>query len=78
MKVKNTGSKIVNIGKTIILPGETAEVDDTYKANGAVQFLIKTERLEMDQQKAAKTTKAAKAIKQDAEAAASEAAAATV
>lgn len=40
MKVKNVGGKIVSIGVTAILPGETAQVSDSYAKNPAVKCLI--------------------------------------
>lgn len=41
MKVKNVGGKIVSIGTTAILPGETAEVSDSYAENPAITCLVK-------------------------------------
>lgn len=41
MKVKNVGGKIVSIGTTAILPGETVEVSDSYAENPAIVCLVK-------------------------------------
>lgn len=39
MKVKNIGGKIINIEDTIVLPGETKCVPDTFSDNEIIRFL---------------------------------------
>lgn len=39
MKLKNIGNKIVSVGATVILPGETKDVTD-YDDNEVVKFFI--------------------------------------
>lgn len=42
MKLKNIGNKIISIGATVILPGETKEVAGAgYEGNAVVDFFIK-------------------------------------
>lgn len=46
MKLKNLTSTIVSVGKTVILPDETKEITDKcYDNNGAIDFLVATNRL---------------------------------
>lgn len=40
MKLKNIGNKIVSVGATVILPGETKDVTG-YDDNEVVKFFIK-------------------------------------
>lgn len=40
MKLSNIGSKIVNVGETIILPGKEATVSESWRKNDVVSFLI--------------------------------------
>lgn len=48
MKLKNLGTTVINIGKVVILPDETAEVaDKAYENNAAINYLAKTNRLEI-------------------------------
>ena len=63
MKVKNIGTSVVSIGKTVILPDETAEITDkSYQNNGAIDFLVSIKRLAIAKERtAASTEKAAKA-----------------
>lgn len=60
MKLKNLTSTIVSVGKTVILPDETKEIADKgYEKNGAIDFLVKTNRLAIvtDEKKPAKKDK---------------------
>lgn len=42
MKLKNKGSSIINIGKTVLLPGESAEISGKgYQDNAVISFLMK-------------------------------------
>lgn len=48
MKLKNLGTTVINIGKVAILPDETAEVTDkAYENNATINYLVKTNRLEI-------------------------------
>jgi len=49
MKVKNIGGKIVNIGQTAILPGETKPVSDTYANNAVLDCLVEHGNIEVIQ-----------------------------
>lgn len=40
MKLSNIGSKIVNVGETIILPGKDATVSENWRKNDVVAFLV--------------------------------------
>lgn len=40
MKLKNIGSKIISVGATVILPGETKEVTG-YDGNEVLKFFVK-------------------------------------
>lgn len=40
MKLKNTGNKIISVGATAILPGETKEVIG-YDGNAVLEYFIK-------------------------------------
>lgn len=40
MKLSNIGGKIVSVGDTIILPGAEAEVNESWRKNDVVQFLV--------------------------------------
>lgn len=53
MKLKNIGHKIVNVGDTIILPGEAKEVDSCYDNNPVVNALVKRKDLSIVKEKAA-------------------------
>lgn len=52
MKLKNIGHKIVNVGDTIILPGETKDVQG-YDNNPVVDALVKRKDLSIVKEKAA-------------------------
>lgn len=54
MKLKNNCGKIVSVGETVILPGETKEVDG-YENNAALDFLIERGDLTKIKTAAAKT-----------------------
>ncbi len=47
MNVKNIGGKIVSIGATTILPGETKPVPDSYADNVAVACLVEHGNIEL-------------------------------
>lgn len=47
MKIKNTSETIISFGKTVILPDETAEVDDSYNSNASVALLAKMKRIKI-------------------------------
>lgn len=52
MKLKNIGSKIINIGETIALPGETVEVGEAFVKNGAVDRLVEMGYLSIETEEA--------------------------
>lgn len=52
MNVKNIGGKIVSIGATTILPGETKPVSDSYADNAAVACLVEHGNIELIRSKA--------------------------
>ena len=46
MKLKNIGTSIVSIGKTVILPDDTVDItEEGYQKNDAINFLVATNRL---------------------------------
>lgn len=48
MKLKNLGTTVINIGKVVILPDETADIaDKAYENNAAINHLVRTNRLEL-------------------------------
>ena len=47
MNVRNIGGKIVSIGATTILPGETKPVSDSYAYNAAVACLVEHGNIEL-------------------------------
>lgn len=51
MKLKNIGSKIVNVGDDIILPGDTSEVKDAYANNAAIDCLVEMGNLSIVKEK---------------------------
>ena len=52
MKLTNISSTIVIIGKTVILPGETAVINDpAYKDNDVIDYFIKTNRLALAEER---------------------------
>ena len=51
MKLKNIGSKIVNVGDDIILPGDTSEVKDAYVNNAAIDRLVEMGNLSIVKEK---------------------------
>lgn len=54
MKLKNIGTTVINIGKIVILPDETAEVKEKgYENNPVINYLVKTNRLELVKEKKA-------------------------
>lgn len=62
MKLKNTGTTIINIGKVVILPDEIGEVTDkAYENNETVEYLIKTKRLALVKEKKKPVVEKAKA-----------------
>ena len=41
MKLKNTGNSVISVGKTVILPGESADIKEKgYQNNAVISFLI--------------------------------------
>ena len=54
MNVRNIGGKIVSIGATTILPGETKPVSDSYAYNAAVACLVEHGNIELIRSKAGK------------------------
>ncbi len=54
MNVRNIGGKIVSIGATTILPGETKPVSDSYAYNAAVACLVEHGNIELIRSKAVK------------------------
>lgn len=60
MKIKNTGTTIISVGKNAILPDETVEVAATgYENNAALNFLVKSGNLSIVKEKAATEKKTA-------------------
>lgn len=51
MKLKNIGSKIVNVGDVTILPGDTSEVKDAYADNAAIDCLVEMGNLSIVKEK---------------------------
>ena len=51
MKLKNIGSKIVNVGDVTILPGDTSEVKDAYANNAAINCLVEMGNLSIVKEK---------------------------
>lgn len=51
MKLKNIGSKIVNVGDVTILPGDTSEVKDAYSNNAAIDCLVEMGNLSIVKEK---------------------------
>lgn len=51
MKLKNIGSKIVNVGDVTILPGDTSEVKDAYANNAAINCLVEMGNLSVVKEK---------------------------
>lgn len=51
MKLKNIGSKIVNVGDVTILPGDTSEVKDAYASNAAIDCLVEMGNLSIVKEK---------------------------
>lgn len=51
MKLKNIGSKIVNVGDVTILPGDTSEVKDVYANNAAINCLVEMGNLSIVKEK---------------------------
>lgn len=46
MKLKNIGTSIVSVGKTVILPDDTVDItEEGYQKNDAINFLVATNRL---------------------------------
>lgn len=41
MKFENTGNKIINLGKQVVLPGESIEIPDKFAKNGVISILKK-------------------------------------
>lgn len=41
LTVKNIGHKVVNIAEKIILPGQTADIPDSYEGNDVIALLVK-------------------------------------
>lgn len=64
MKLKNIGTKVISVGKVVILPNEVGVIDAKgYENNPAVNFLIQTKRLEVVKEKAEKKASANEAKK---------------
>lgn len=53
MKLKNNIHKIISVGETIILPGETKEVKSCFENNPVVNALVKRKDLSIVKEKAA-------------------------
>lgn len=60
MKVKNTSGKIINIGMKAILPGDTAEIGNSYANNDVIQMLRDTGELTVKETATKSGRKAAK------------------
>lgn len=46
MKLKNIGTSIISVGKTVILPDDTVDITEKgYQNNDAINFLVATNRL---------------------------------
>ncbi len=72
MKLKNIGTSIVSVGKTVILPDETVDISDkSYQNNDTIDFLVSIKRLAIVKERAASNKKEA-AEKEAAETAATE------
>jgi len=64
MKVKNIGNKIVGFGNVFILPGEEADISDSFKENGAYNAYIDLGLVvEVEEKPTAKVAKKATANK---------------
>ena len=41
MKLKNTGNSVISVGKTVLLPGESADIKEKgYQNNAVISFFI--------------------------------------
>ena len=60
MKLKNIGTSIVSVGKTIILPDDTVDITEKgYQNNDAINFLVATNRLAIIKERTAPAKKEA-------------------
>lgn len=60
MKLKNIGTSIVSIGKTVVLPDETVDISDKgYQNNDTIDFLVSIKRLAIVKERAAPSKKEA-------------------
>lgn len=60
MKLKNIGTSIVSIGKTVVLPDETVDISDKgYQNNDTIDFLVSIKRLAIVKERAASSKKEA-------------------
>lgn len=71
MKVTNTSGKIINVGKTVLLPGQAAEIDNSYASNSVIKMLKDTGALAIKEtgktsKKAESSTKSSKPDKPEA------------
>ena len=67
MKIKNIGTAIVSIGKTVILPDEVVDISDkSYQNNDAIDFLVSIKRLAVVKERTSKkeTTEAEESVKE--------------
>ena len=60
MKLKNIGTSIVIVGKTVILPDDTVDITEKgYQNNDAINFLVATNRLAIIKERTAPAKKEA-------------------
>lgn len=60
MKLKNIGTSIVSVGKTVILPDDTVDITEKgYQNNDAINFLVATNRLAIIKERTASSKKEA-------------------
>lgn len=60
MKLKNIGTSIVSVGKTVILPDDTVDIAEKgYQNNDAINFLVATNRLAVIKERTAPAKKEA-------------------
>ena len=60
MKLKNIGTSIVSVGKTVILPDDTVDITEKgYQNNDAINFLVATSRLAIIKERTAPAKKEA-------------------
>lgn len=60
MKLKNIGTSIVSVGKTVILPDDMVDITEKgYQNNDAINFLVATNRLAIIKERTAPAKKEA-------------------